>query len=59
MQLIGGYSQVQKNKVSDHEQQCQTSLSTQEDFEKVKKGSHKRKKKPNNQWVQTKKKGKR
>lgn len=32
---------------------------SQEDFEKVKKGSHKRKKKPNNQWVQTKKKGKR
>merc|ERR1719397_1348348 len=31
---------------------------SQEDFEKVKKGSHKRKKKPNNQWVPTKKKGK-
>jgi len=32
---------------------------SQDDFDKVKKGSHKRKKKPNNQWVQTKKKGKR
>merc|ERR1712088_348878 len=32
---------------------------SQADFEKVKKSSHKRKKKPHSQWVQTKKKGKR